>query len=969
MRMWPHSRVLTILAAGLAAAVGVHAETLLPLPNAGFEEGLAGWADSSKAPMGTVTPEAAQSGEAGLRIVDADNRAGSALRSGRVPVRPGFSYALRFWGRTLSGSGMAVYLEFYDADGRLLTTHAAGREIAFSLPARRDWAAYTLVGTAPEGSAQAGVWLHSINAAVVTADLDTLSLSELTQEEALVVKTSVQTPPPDVQTPDPARVAALAALLTPTPQGLGEPIQRRERWEALAALPSASAILRRAAATLETAPPELPDDLYLDFSRTGNRDRFQRPYGERTRRLNALVLAECLEDEGRFLAGIEREIMALCDERSWTMPAHDAKLTNFEGTHLTIDLGSSARAHLLATCDWLLGDRLNASCRARLRAEVDRRVLSVYLAAVRAGETRGNWWIRGTSNWNAVCLANVVGTALALVEEVAVRAECLAAMEISNPFFLSGFSEDGYCSEGLGYWDYGFGHYLMLGDMVLKATGGRLDILGDDAKLLRIGAYPIVLHLQPGLAPAFADCGINPRPSNASMALVHRHLPEALPTPWPCDPLAGGVVHVGLFGFEEDTFAVAAAEAVFPELPMRTWFDQAGILVSRSAPNAAVPLAAAFKGGHNAEHHNHNDVGSYVVGVAGHAYVLDPGGEVYTRRTFSAQRYVSPVLNSHGHAVPVVAGQLQRTGASARGRVLASEFSDDVDRLVLDLASCYEVKDLEVLERTFEFRRAEGAIVVEDRVRFASPQSFATALITLDRTHWRAPDRLVIYDHRGALEVAIAVEGGAWTGAIEDIDNPGRPSPRRLGVALDEPVREARVRLTLRPVEAAADLPGIYREPALNEAFHPVLEKAITVQGEAFTGQAGGEVAIVDKPAAVDGKAFRLWDRAGHRLEWTFAVPADGRYAVRLRACHDFPGLVTRQVLLDGQPVGDPAASCPFPNTGGWSNDRDDWREVTLVQEGRPVVLDLRAGQHVLGLVADRPGGLNVDWISLVPLR
>ncbi len=71
MRMWPHSRVLTILAASLAAAVGVHAEMLLPLPNAGFEEGLAGWADSSKAPMGTVMPEAAQSGAAGLRVVDA----------------------------------------------------------------------------------------------------------------------------------------------------------------------------------------------------------------------------------------------------------------------------------------------------------------------------------------------------------------------------------------------------------------------------------------------------------------------------------------------------------------------------------------------------------------------------------------------------------------------------------------------------------------------------------------------------------------------------------------------------------------------------------------------------------------------------------------------------------------------------------------------------------------------------------
>jgi hypothetical protein len=813
------------------------------------------------------------------------------------------------------------------------------------------------------------VWLHSINAATVQVDLDDLSLAELSDEEARTVQTTAPATPRDAFPAIPAgRLDELAALLPAGVRGLGDPITRRERWDELATLPSAAGILKAATAYLDSPPPEVPDELYLEFSRSGNRDTYQRPYGQRTGRIAALVLAECLENQGRFLAASERDVLALCDERSWTMPAHDASLTNFKGTHLTIDLGSSHRAWLLATADWLLGERLTPALRARIRAECRRRVLDVYLAAVRAGATRGNWWMTTTNNWNAVCTAGLVGTALALADDPRERAEVLAAMEISNPFFISGFTDDGYCSEGMGYWDYGFGHFLLLGDMVLKATDGRLNLFGDDPKLLRIGAFPTNLMIQPGLAPAFADCGVNPRPSSAALALIHRHLPAAMPTPVRWDPLAGGPLYVGVFAFDADTFAIAQAEGEAPPLPLRTWFDQAGILVSRSTPGSTPAFGAAFKGGHNAEHHNHNDVGSYIIALEGHAYLLDPGGEVYTRRTFSSQRYESPVLNSYGHPVPVVAGKLQSPGAKARGEVLAAEFSEAVDRLVLSLKSCYEVPALERLERSFEFRRSEGIMVIEDRVTLASPQTFGTAMITLDRVHRRAADTFVVYDVQRALQVTVEAEGGAWDFTLEQIENTGRASPRRLGFTFTTPVSEARLRFTVRPAELAADLPGTYFDPQVGPGFEPLPEKALSVEAEDFCEESGGTVALVEKPGASGGKAFKFWDKQGHRLGWSFEVAAAGRYAVQVRACHAYPGEVTRQVLLDGQPVGDPAASCAFPHTGGWSTAADNWRDLYLVAHGRPLVLDLAAGRHVLALVADRDGGLNLDWLRLVLL-
>src|ERR1019366_1830240 len=101
--------------------------------------------------------------------------------------------------------------------------------------------------------------------------------------------------------------------------------------------------------------------------------------------------------------------------------------------------------------------------------------------------------------------------------------------------------------------------------------------------------------------------------------------------------------------------------------PVRSFFPGGGVLIARTAPDAQPPFAVCLKGGNNDEPHNHNDVGSFSVVAGNEMVVCDPGGEVYTKRTFGPHRYESKVLSSFGHAVPVIGGQLQRTGAAARG--------------------------------------------------------------------------------------------------------------------------------------------------------------------------------------------------------------------------------------------------------------------------------------------------------------
>jgi len=951
------------------AAGTVVAERGLDLPDPGFESGRTGaWRIGGD--MGAIVPEAAHSGRFGLRITDNSTTRGSNVRSAAVPIPAGAVLAVRFFARTSDGGGVGVYLNFEDAQGKPVRRPRGG-EIIFAIPdTQGSWKRFTLVGRAPQHAAAAFIWVHSFNGVRAAADLDDFSLALLEGEEIQTVKTT-RTPHDRsyFPQPKPERIAQIADMLPEQPTPVGRPIDDRRFWQALARDPHAESLVRRAEAEMQKPPPDLPDELYLDFSKTGNRRRFEGPYGRRASRLNLFVLAECLDNKGRFLSAVERELRAICAERSWVMPAHDGALTNFYGTKLTIDLGSSARAWLLATTVAWLGDRLPADVRDSVVREIRRRVWKPYLDCVRAGDVDGNWWMRGTNNWNPVCTANVVGSAMALIPDRRERAEFAAAAELSNPYFLAGFTDDGYCSEGVGYWNYGFGHYLMLGLVLRDLSGGRLDIFAlETEKTRRIARYGLDIQIEPGIAPAFADCSVRAAPASSVLAMMALVFPDVVPKGAPISgPLSGNLITTGLLADRPELEPWREASGKGYALPLRTWFEAAQVLVCRDPDGGEPAFGAAIKGGHNAEHHNHNDVGSYIVVIGGRLYAVDPGNEVYTRRTFSRQRYESKVLNSYGHDVPVVAGRLQSTGRKAAAKVLSADFEESKDRLALDLRAAYDVPELKSLVRVFEFDRGKREVRVTDEVEFASPQTFETAVVTFGRVHLRPPDRIVLFDQERALAVEVRAEGGSVKFTREDIENPGRPTPVRIGIAFENPLRRGRIVLVMRPSPLTPDLPGVYIEPDMSD-LRTNPEAAVTIQAEDMTGQSGGTAEVTEKQGA-DGKALKYWDEEGHAIEWRFTVPKSGYYAVQVRCCHSFTeDPVTRRVLIDGAPLGGDDGVFVFPYTGGWSSSKDDWRNVWLAQGGRVARVRLEGGEHTLRMINDCGRGLNLDWIRIVPV-
>jgi|GEM_PF-5411586 len=74
------------------------------------------------------------------------------------------------------------------------------------------------------------------------------------------------------------RIAHWAKHLPPQPSGVGVPISRRDVWDVFARDKDFRSVIGQAEDELKRPIAETPDELYLDFSQTGNRRRYRRVF-------------------------------------------------------------------------------------------------------------------------------------------------------------------------------------------------------------------------------------------------------------------------------------------------------------------------------------------------------------------------------------------------------------------------------------------------------------------------------------------------------------------------------------------------------------------------------------------------------------------------------------------------------------------------------------------------------------------
>ncbi|MBT3344124.1 MAG: hypothetical protein HN712_01175 [Gemmatimonadetes bacterium] len=611
--------------------------------------------------------------------------------------------------------------------------------------------------------------------------------------------------------PSAERVAELGSMMRPGVFHLGPPGTDRAAWDRIAGGPVGQRILADARDAAAQRPlPQITDEIYLTCLSDGSPAPFNAVAPDTRSRMAMLPVAECLEPTGQYLDQIEADIHRTLDLQSWTHPNNDIGRETFEGSTIFNDLSSTHTASLLVATDYLLGDRLQPATREGIRREVKRRTLDPFRQRIESGKDV-YWWVTVTHNWNSVCLLHTVACALALLEDPVDRAWYAATADALITYSDEGFTESGFYTEGVGYWAYGFGCYVTLSEIVRAATDGAIDWFSKPL-VERMARFGQRMEIQQGVFPSFADCQ---RQLVLPAWLVHWQNNRIDPardhrsTTVPIDNLTGrpfrSTLTALLVLFHQ--VDVDAAYEVAHEGGLRDWWEDVQFLICRPRPDADVRLASTLKGGDNSVNHNHNDLGSFTVLIGDQELLTDPGAEVYTERTFSPRRYEGDLLNSFGHPVPVVDGQLQPpekdlytrgVGEDVFSRVLETSFTDEEDRVILDLREAYRVPALDRLTRTFSHRRTgSGTVEVVDDVRFTAPSDFETALITYAPWSLQPDGSLRIGDDGGALIVTVSSDAGELVFHHCVIEESS--TPVRLSWHLPAPVTSARILIRATP--------------------------------------------------------------------------------------------------------------------------------------------------------------------------
>lgn len=453
-----------------------------------------------------------------------------------------------------------------------------------------------------------------------------------------------------------------------------------------------SAAIREAKACLGADAGDLNEGLYTEFSRNGNRVRYEAVNFCRRRLLNRLALGELCEGAGRFLPELSRIIACTLAEPSWVLPAHSGGRLP-EGAEENIDLFSSQTAAALAMISVRLP--LAPPLQKQIWEAVDARIFLPFMA-------HDYWWRdlgknrrRVPSNWTPWCIHGVLECVRAILPDAlpwcdggqaregfpgacaqqdgaasplsvflppkrlpqlrAVAESCLASL---NNYF-SDYPDDGGCDEGAQYWEHSVGHFFECG----------LWESFDGAKLAAMYSFLYKVHLTESYYVNFADCAARISPNAPMIFAMGR---------------AGGLPELTKFG----AWLYRRQAASSPDPTLRDNMDFRAVLNAALVSDAIGRCAGepvhraqeqidslsvgifrnkhfhvAVKGGHNGENHNHNDCGNVVIYADGTPVLIDVGVGEYTKDTFSDRRYTIWTMQSSYHNLPEINGYMQQDGA------------------------------------------------------------------------------------------------------------------------------------------------------------------------------------------------------------------------------------------------------------------------------------------------------------------
>ncbi len=513
---------------------------------------------------------------------------------------------------------------------------------------------------------------------------------------------------------------------------------------------------------------------YLEIIRSGNRN--SHAYAAPRAALTAVVMGELIEGKGRFTDQIVNGCWYYSEQTWWGWSAHlkNGKMPDGlpDPVEPLLDLGVGEITSILSWTWFLFKeefDKIHPLISKRLRDEIMTKAVLPYY------EREDLWWMgldipRKVNNWVPWVNHNLLTAILILEDDQEQKIKGVQKVLRGVDVFINQYPEDGGCDEGPSYWGHAGAELYQNLDLLKRATKGEFDIF-DKQLIMNIGSYIYKAYINYPYFINFADAA----PQTGSRPQVIYSYGKDIKDPvmqdfgtylakeqgWGDEIPEGkiGEQIMQLIHLDE----IQASPAVNP-LVSNFFLPDIEIAGARDTEGSSKGFFFAAKGGHNAENHNHNDVGSCIVFYDGKPCLIDIGPEAYVAKTFSSRRYEIWSLQSQYHNVPKINGQDQNPGA--RFKAINTNFKANSKNAVFstDIAGAYpESAHINKWVRTYVLERGKD-LKIQDEYEFIQSGEGPTTLnlLTSNKVSEMA---------RGTLKL----EGDGFTLALKY--NPQKVSP------------------------------------------------------------------------------------------------------------------------------------------------------------------------------------------------
>lgn len=433
-------------------------------------------------------------------------------------------------------------------------------------------------------------------------------------------------------------------------------------------------VIRKAEGYLNETYPDLPATLYMEYKRDGNRSRYEAHYFKRREMVFFLLFAELIEGKNRFTDKLLDGVWHILEESTWVLPAH-----NGAPPHSTVncplpycyadkvdytDLFAAETSALMAWVYYLsedMFDNITPVIRERILYEITRRAIKPFFECEQ-------WWtsLKGNlvNNWNPWIVSNLLTACALCVKDQTTREDfVMRAMQMIDGFTRH-YPDDGGCDEGPRYWTVAGASYFDCLEIIYDMSGGKIKVFSNPY-VKKMMEYIMHVHITDDFYLNFADSPARLSVDPYQITRMGRRLysPDLIQF--------GSAMYKGEIlknSFQQTYRTIKAfyddcSESDKP-LPVRDHaLPDLGVMTMRNDN-----LFLGIKGGHNAEGHNHNDVGNFVIFANNAPLFIDAGVGTYTRDTFNSNRYKIWTMRSSYHNLPEIAGTEQKPSGRAKAK-------------------------------------------------------------------------------------------------------------------------------------------------------------------------------------------------------------------------------------------------------------------------------------------------------------